>query len=73
MADNLDWIRVDLAPTAECDEDGCEWHCSGWGWTARDVTNAAKKHARQYPGHAVIVDRVNRAVYSTPAEVSSDV
>ena len=51
---------MDLKPTAECDE--CGWRSCGF-WTPRDITNRAKKHARQHPGHKVFVERISHTMY----------
>lgn len=55
----LRWASAVFQPRAACEE--CEWSRPPNPHTRQD----AKNHARQHPGHLVIVDVVSRHQYWT--------
>ena len=69
MADRLTWVRADMQPVAECQTNGCNWITRASFYTApRAITEQAKRHARNNPGHFVIMDRITRTSYIVPTD-----
>ncbi len=62
MAEQLRSFRIVFRPNAKCED--CGWTRPA-GRTAR---NDGKRHARNHPGHTVIVEVEDRTTYVMPRE-----
>ncbi len=54
----VDWMTLDMKPVARCE--GCDWRPGRWA----DARVEARRHAKQQPGHIVVVDKVKRTTYT---------
>lgn len=52
-------LGVELYPTARCDGQGCRWTHP----ESRFTRDNAKAHAKDNPGHLVIVETIKRDAY----------
>lgn len=58
----VDWVTYKLRPIAQCAD--CDWEPFFYG----NETNDAKSHARAFPGHCVIVNRITKSEYVARVE-----